>query len=108
MPKKTANWEDIRAARELLELDLSASLEEIKQAYHRLAKAHHPDSTGPQPAQDTERIAMHRLTEAYQTLTEYCFHYRIPLEPTQDNPLDDEDWWMQRFGNDPLWGKGRG
>jgi len=108
MPKKVAKWEEIRAARELLALESSASLEEIKLAYRRLAKQHHPDLTGSQPESAADGIAMHRLTDAYQTLTDYCFRYRIPLEPDQDSPVDDEDWWMQRFGNDPLWGKGRG
>lgn len=96
----------LRAARELLELDSHASLEEIKLAYRRQARAHHPDLAGERGAAG-EVIEMHRLTEAYRTLTDYCFSYRIPLEP-EEAPLDDEEWWLNRFGNDPLWGKGKG
>jgi len=107
MKKKVAKWEEIVAARDLLGLDNIASLEEIKQAYRRKAKAHHPDLTGSAPEVAEGAVEMHRLTEAYQTLTSYCFSYRISLEPDQDSQLDDEDWWMQRFGNDPLWGKGK-
>ena len=48
-------------------------------------------------------IAMHELTEAYQCLLAYCKEYRFPLMPGEDQPLDGEDWWMDRFGDDPLW-----
>lgn len=107
MPKKIAKWEEIIAARELLDLGNMASLDEIKQAYRHKAKAHHPDLNGTPPGLPPGAVEMHRLTEAYQTLTSYCFSYRISLEPNQENQIDDEDWWMQRFGNDPLWGKGK-
>jgi hypothetical protein len=105
MRKKLDKRGQLRAARQLLDLENCASLEEIKLAYRRKAKAHHPDLNEPQAGEE-ERIEMHRLTEAYRVLTDYCFSYRIPLEP-EEGPLDDEDWWMQRFGNDPLWGKGK-
>lgn len=108
MRKKSAKWERLRAARELLELDRSASLEEIKLAYRRLAKTHHPDRTGTRAEMDAGGIETHRLTEAYRILTDYCGSYRIPLEPDKDSPLDDEEWWMRKFGNDPLWGKDQG
>lgn len=107
MTKKVAKWEQIVAARELLDLGSMASLEEIKLAYRRKAKAHHPDLSGSSPEALAGAIEMHRLTEAYQTLTSYCYSYRISLEPDQESQLDDEEWWMQRFGNDPLWGKGK-
>ena len=105
MRRTTDKRAQLKAARELLDLDRIASLEEIKLAYRRKAKAHHPDLARPEDGE--EPVEMHRLTEAYRTLTEYCFSYPIPLEPDQA-PLDDEEWWLDRFGNDPLWGKGRG
>jgi hypothetical protein len=27
--------------------------------------------------------------------------------PDEDTPLDDSEWWMNRFGNDPVWGKNK-
>jgi len=106
MPKKTAKWEKILAARQLLELGNAASLEEIREAYRRKAKQHHPDTVPVAPGQEPP-VAMHLLTEAYQTIIGYCHTYRIPLEPGDNNQDDDEDWWMKRFGQDPLWGKTR-
>jgi preprotein translocase subunit Sec63 len=89
-------------ARDLLGLDTHASLDEIKKAYRTKAKLHHPDTA---PTALDQEITMHRLTEAYQILLDYCTTYRFPLDPDENTPVDDEDWWMDRFGNDPLWGK---
>lgn len=107
MAKKSGKWEKIAAARHLLGLGSAASLEEIREAYRGKAKLHHPDlappTTGPEPP-----IAMHLLTEAYQTIVDHCHSYRIPLEPGHSaGDDDDEDWWMKRFGQDPLWAKKR-
>jgi hypothetical protein len=103
MSKKTKR-ERIISARDLLGLGESATIAEIKKAYRDKAKEHHPD-TSEQDRQD--EISMHRLTEAHDLLLEYCQSFKIPLNPSSDDPTDDEDWWMNRFGNDPLWGKKR-
>ena len=94
----------ITAARDLLDLGESATLEEIKKAYREKAKENHPDTTA---LEHQESIEMHALTEAYQTLLDYCTDYRFPLVMDEIDASDDEDWWMNRFGNDPLWGKGK-
>lgn len=96
-------WQRIAAAAQVLGLGERASLEEIKKAYRRLSKRHHPDL-----AADPEGAGrrMHELTEAYQVLSAYGGRYRLPLAPGDDEILDDEEWWMNRFGQDPLWGKG--
>ena len=91
----------IIAARDLLGLSERASINNIKQAYRRLVKQHHPDLAGGE-----EATAMHALTDAYQLLLDVCNNYPVPLPPEDLVPQSDEDWWMERFGNDPLWGKG--
>ncbi|VAW41461.1 hypothetical protein MNBD_DELTA03-1382 [hydrothermal vent metagenome] len=41
-------------------------------------------------------------------MLKYCAGYRFPLVCNEDSqPLDDEDWWLSRFGEDPLWGRGK-
>ena len=104
MSKKTKK-EKIAAARELLGLGESATLDEIKNAYRNQAKEHHPDTASPG---SDDNIEMHILTDAYQTLLSYCTNFRFPLVIDELDSIDDEDWWMNRFGNDPLWGKGKG
>lgn len=59
----------LRTARKLLGLGSCASLEEIKLAYRRKAKAHHPDLSEVLVG-DGERPEMHQLTEAYRLLTD--------------------------------------
>jgi len=98
-------WADIKAAAELLGLEKEATLAEIKRAYRLMSKKYHPD-VNKGLKQKPEKIAMHKLTEAYQTLLHYCAEYRFPLLPGEDEQLEGEDWWFQRFGQDHLWGKG--
>ncbi|MBW2467425.1 MAG: J domain-containing protein [Deltaproteobacteria bacterium] len=95
----------MRKASELLGLGEKASLAEIKKAYRRLSKKHHPD-VKKNSKQKAENVEMHRLAEAYQTLLRYCADYRFPLIPGKDEQLEGEDWWFERFGQDHHWGKG--
>ncbi|GAB4336355.1 MAG: hypothetical protein Kow0089_06550 [Desulfobulbaceae bacterium] len=93
-------WRAIEEARRLLGLGDRATLGEIKRAYHALSKEHHPDLGG---AEDDDM--MYRLTEAYNLLMRYCDQYRFPLTRPEDDIYDAEDWWMDRFGQDPLWSR---
>lgn len=95
------DWEKIIAARDLLGLGEAATLAEIKKAYRRMSKIHHPDLAGENVENHSR---MRQLTEAYQLLLHYCKNFRFPLVMQQDT-LDAEDWWFERFGQDPLWGK---
>ena len=102
-------WKKIVEAKTLLGLPDQASLTEIKKAYRRLSKEHHPDlARHKEGGPEVQRLESHRLTEACQILLEYGKKYKIPLVPGEDQPLDGEDWWMERFGDDPLWSPGRG
>jgi hypothetical protein len=98
-------WAAIRAAADLLGLGKKATLAEIKKAYRRLCRKHHPD-VQKSIKQKNENIAMHELSEAYHVLLRYCNAYRFPLIPGDNEQLDAEDWWFERFGQDHLWSKG--
>ena len=97
-------WRKIMAAKELLGLGESATLAEIKLAFRSHSKLHHPDLAGD-TSDNQEKML--QLNEAYQTLLSYCENFSYPLADRADSELesDDEDWWMNRFGRDPLWGK---
>ena len=97
-------WQAIEAARKLLGLGDKATLGEIKRAYHRLCKRHHPDTAGKDHSPEDDM--MYRLAEAYNLLMRYCDEYRFPLiMPEEGDIYDAEDWWMDRFGQDPLWSR---
>jgi DnaJ-class molecular chaperone len=98
-------WTQIRAAAALLGLGEEATLAEIKKAYRRMSKKHHPD-VQKKNRDKTGKVAMHELTEAYKLLLDYCARYRFPLRPGENEPLEGEDWWFERFGQDHLWGRG--
>ncbi len=96
-------YEKIVKVRDVLGLGESATLAEIKLAFRLYAKRHHPDLAEG----DTESSGeLQVVTEGYQTLMAYCAQYKFPLVlESSDLELDDEDWWMNRFGQDPVWGK---
>lgn len=101
MTKK--DWQKIEAAKELLGLEDKATLAEIKGAYRGMSKIYHPDLAGEEQARKGQ-VKMHEIAEAYRILVYYCVNYRFPLI-MQNESLDAEDWWLDRFGQDPLWGK---
>lgn len=97
-------WQAIERARDFLHLGDFATLGEIKRAYYRLSKEYHPDLVADD--ENSEEM-MYQLTSAYELLMQYCGDYRFPLAPDEDNIYDAEDWWLDRFGQDPLWGKSK-
>lgn len=100
---KRSDWEKIAAARELLQLEETASLKQIKVAFRRLSKKHHPDLA---VQGENGGFSMQEVNEAYDVLLQYCKGYRFPLTPESSGQLmEAEDWWMDRFGQDPVWGK---
>ena len=102
--KKKNKWEKLAKAKEALQLSETASINQIKHAYRALAKTHHPDRA--ESSDGGQAIEMETLNRAYRTLIKHCENHPIPLEK-QEGQVDDEDWWMDRFGNDPLWGRGK-
>ena len=98
-------WAKIKEAADLLGLEDKASLAEIKKAYRRLSKKHHPDVLN-NSKQKADKVEMHKLSEAYNLLLHYCSEYRFPLIPRDNEQLGGDDWWFERFGQDHLWGKG--
>ncbi len=97
-------WDALDRARRLLGLGDHATLGEMKRAYHRLSKKYHPDTAA---GDDSDSERMYQLTEAYDLLMRYCREYRFPLVPEEGDIYDAEDWWMERFGQDPLWSRKR-
>ena len=88
----------------VLELDQSASEKEIKKAYRTASKKNHPDSAFAKKGKKAKKT-MHEIIKAYETLLAYCNNYKYPLIPSENEDMEAEDWWMDRFGQDPLWGK---
>ncbi|MDO8946741.1 MAG: J domain-containing protein [Desulfocapsaceae bacterium] len=99
-------WQAIDEARQLLNLAERATMGEIKRAYRKMCKLYHPDLVGEESPADAAIIR--KLTRGYDLLMHYCDQFRIPLVPDDGDNIEPEDWWMDRFGNDPLWGSKKG
>ncbi|MBS3733226.1 MAG: J domain-containing protein [Desulfobacterales bacterium] len=96
-------YEKITEARHILELPEEATMDEIKASYRRLLARWHPDKCPEDPEKANEMTR--RITAAYQTLLDYCANYRFCFsKEAVKKQRSSREWWMERFGNDPLWG----
>lgn len=97
-------WKQIQAAKEILGLDDKVTRADLKKIYRRLSKKFHPDTA---EKEDARQKGAHFLdiAKAYTIIMEYCDHYPVPLSPDEESSMSAEEWWMDRFGQDPLWGK---
>ena len=82
-----------------------ASLNEIRHNYHEQIKKCHPDVSKQVPAVSHEKTI--GLQNAYDLLVSYCmnhvFSFRIE-DLARDLEQNPADYWMKRFGDDPIWG----
>lgn len=95
----------LREAAEVLGIQERASLHEIRQKYHEQIRIWHPD-VSPQDAAIAHEMTI-RLKKAHDLLVDYCvnhvFSFRIE-DLTRDLEQSPADFWMERFGDDPIWG----
>jgi DnaJ-class molecular chaperone len=95
----------LREAAEVLGIPEHASLNEIRQRYHEQIKTWHPDVSQQEPAVAHEMTI--RIKKAYDLLVDYCtnhiFSFRIE-DLARDLEQSPADFWMERFGEDPIWG----
>ncbi len=99
-------YDKITEARKLLKLPEHASMQEIKAQYRELLSKWHPDKCSEDSDQCIEMTR--KLIAAFEIIAEYCNHYRYSF--TQEEVakyLSGQEWWMNRFGDDPLWGSGK-
>jgi len=99
-------YQEITKARKLLELSESATMEEIKSNYRELINKWHPDRCSEHSDQCVEMTR--KLVAAYEIITAYCNNYRFSFAKEEvAKYLSRQDWWMERFGDDPLWSSGK-
>jgi DnaJ-class molecular chaperone len=97
-------YQKITESREVLNLSESATMQEIKANYRALLGKWHPDKSAED--KDLSNEMTRRVIAAYQTIVAYCKQYRFSFsEEEVKKYISPEEWWFERFGNDPLWGK---
>ncbi len=78
-------------------------MEEVTAHYRRLISIWHPDRC----CDDTETCEemTRKINAAYETIQKYCRGYRFSFaEASVKQQATPEEWWIDRFGEDPMWG----
>ncbi|GAK56830.1 heat shock protein DnaJ domain protein [Candidatus Vecturithrix granuli] len=102
----TNTYHELTDARAVLELPEQTTLTDIKAQYRKLLKQWHPD-TCPEPPEQCHEMTR-KIIAAYTRIMAYCNSYKISFtQETVHDYLSPEEWWMERFGDDPVWGVGR-
>ncbi|WP_240744280.1 J domain-containing protein [Desulfopila sp. IMCC35006] len=97
-------YDEITEARKILDLPERASLHDIRENYIILLNKWHPDKC----AEDSENCAemTRRIITAYKSIIEYCNQHKFSFtEEEIKKTCSVEEWWFERFGNTPWWGK---
>jgi DnaJ domain len=82
-----------------------ASLSGIHACFREQAKEWHPDVSCHDP--EISHITFIRMREAYDILVDYCMNFEISFKPEdiqRGTDYDSREFWMSRFGDDPIWG----
>ena len=97
-------FEEVNKARKILGLGESATIEEIKGAYRKLALKYHPDKCKDKDKKECEEM-FKKINEANQIITAYCAGYRFSFkeeEAKRTNPDYEYAEHMKRFYEDWL------
>ena len=98
-----ANFKKIDTARKTFGLPDSATLEEIKRAYRRLASECHPDKLKDSDKKTGEE-KFKKLTQARDVLLQYCAGYRFSFKQEDVEKVcsdqNFEDIFMNQFYGD--------
>ena len=97
-------YEQVNAARIMLDLPERATMEEIKSSYRTLIRKWHPDKCEEDVEQCREMTT--NIITAYRILNEYCSNYKFSFSKEEVSKyLSAEEWWFERFGKNPFLGR---
>lgn len=100
----TLTYKELAEAKKVLQLPDRASMKEIRALYKNLLKRWHPDTCTGDKQKCNEMT--HRIVTAYRTVRTYCDCYEYSFEDEELKlHLSKEEWWMDKFGEDPLWAR---
>ncbi len=85
----------LEEARDLLDLGLKATKQEVRAAYRRAARRWHPDRA-PAGGEADYRARMQQINAAYQRIVQFIDAYHYDLVESEDSE-DLHKWWANRF-----------
>ncbi len=95
----------ISEAAKMLGITSTASLNGIHARFQELVKEWHPDVSQHDP--DLSHIMFIRIKDAYDILVEYGMNYELSFRAEdirKGTDYDSGEFWMNHFGDDPIWG----
>ncbi len=96
-------YQQINAARNVLELSERATMKEIKSNYRALIRKWHPDRCKANRGKCKEMTT--KIIAAYGIIYDYCNNYKFSFsEEEVSNYLSADEWWFERFGKNSFWG----
>ena len=100
-----ADFRQINEARQLLDLEEDATLDEIKKAYRALAHKYHPDKCKDDKKKECEE-AFKKISNANELLMGYCAGYRYSFKEKEvkKNTMDREYYEHLKKFYDGWWG----
>ncbi|MBL7084666.1 MAG: J domain-containing protein [Candidatus Omnitrophica bacterium] len=100
-----ADFGQIDKARRLLGLDEDATLEQIKQAYRKLALKYHPDRCKEEKNKECEEM-FKKISHARDILMAYCAGYKYSFRErdVRRNTMDKESYEHLKRFYDGWWG----
>ncbi len=90
--KKLITFQDIDAARKILDLQKMASMEDIKNNYRRLLLEFHPDRHNNSPDKKIFEEKAKELNSAYKIIMNYCMKYPISFDVGKVKDVEDGEY----------------
>ncbi len=101
--KEKSKYKKLLEAKEIFGIMNFITLKEIKAKFWNLSHQWHPDKCKEDKNKCNEMIQ--KIKESYDILIEYCDKYQLSFKEEDIKKYNDcEDYWVARFGDDPLWG----
>ena len=99
------DFRQINEARQLLDLEEDATLDEIKKAYRALAHKYHPDKCKDDKKKECEE-SFKKISNANELLMGYCAGYRYSFKEkdVKRNTMDREYYKHLKRFYDGWWG----
>lgn len=100
----TIDRNEIENAIKILDLPKRFSIKDLKEAKIRKLKEYHPDLNNSNKLFEEKTV---EIINSYNILLEFCekFVFDFSDDNLYNKISDNENFWKNRFGNDPIWGK---
>jgi hypothetical protein len=100
-----STYDDLSEARNMFGIAEAETMGEVKRKVNILLKQWHPD-TGPDGSGERNKKTT-ALLQAREIIMHYCDAYKISFSEREVNKyLSPREKWLQRFGDDHIWGGG--